>query len=83
MTISTEFPNGVASGDITNDSVVLWTRSTVPGTVTFETFPFAFESSPFDSFAGSFVATASVTDVNVPVQVEVDLSDLSVGFFPT
>ncbi len=29
-------PNGVASGDVTQDSVVLWTRSTVTGDVTFK-----------------------------------------------
>jgi len=59
-------PNGVASGDVTQDSVVLWTRSTVTGDVTFEYST----SNDFASLAGT--VTATVTDGTIPVKVEVD-----------
>ncbi|MGF1459414.1 MAG: alkaline phosphatase D family protein [Leptolyngbyaceae cyanobacterium] len=59
-------PNGVASGDVTQDSVVLWTRSTAIGDVTFEYSTRA----DFSTIAGSVVAT--VTDDTLPVKVEVD-----------
>jgi phosphodiesterase/alkaline phosphatase D-like protein len=59
-------PNGVASGDVTQDSVVLWARSTVSGHVTFEYST----SADFSSLAGT--VTATVTDGTIPVKVEVD-----------
>jgi 5'/3'-nucleotidase SurE len=63
--------NGVASGDVTQDSVVLWARSTFPGAVTFEYSTHA----DFSTIAGT--ATAIVTDINQPVKVEV--SGLTAG----
>lgn len=59
-------PNGVASGDVTQDSVVLWARSTVPGDITFDYST----SADFSSIAGTI--TATVTDGTLPVKVEVD-----------
>lgn len=69
-------PNGIASGDVTQDTAVLWTRSTALGDVTFE---YATEAD-FSSIAGS--VTATVTDPTVPVQVTVaDLEDGTEYFF--
>ncbi|WP_259724175.1 ExeM/NucH family extracellular endonuclease [Synechococcus sp. CS-1332] len=64
-------PNGVASGDVDQDSVVLWTRSTALGQVKFEYST----TADFAQIAGS--ATASVTNPNQPVKVEI--SGLSAG----
>ncbi|NJN88413.1 MAG: phytase, partial [Leptolyngbyaceae cyanobacterium SL_7_1] len=58
-------PNGVASGDTTQTSTVLWTRSTVLGEVRFE---YSTEAD-FSAIAGS--ATATVTDTEVPVKVAI------------
>ena len=61
-------PNGVASGDVTQTTAVLWAHSTALGEVTFE-------YSVFDDFAivdGN--ETAIVVDVNQPVKVQI--SDL-------
>jgi len=63
-------PNGVASGDVTQTSAVLWAHSTALGEVTFE-------YSIFDDFAiidGN--ETAIVVDVNQPVKVQIS------GLFP-
>ncbi len=57
--------NGIASGDVTQDSIVLWTRSTFPGEVTFE---YATDAE-FDTVLGT--ATATVTDITEPVKVSV------------
>lgn len=63
--ITDSLPNGVASGDTTQTSTVLWTRSTFPGLVTFE-----YSTSPsFSAIAGS--QTALVTDPAQPVKVTV------------
>ncbi|MEB3211665.1 MAG: phytase, partial [Leptolyngbyaceae bacterium] len=59
-------PNGVASGDVDQDSVVLWTRSTVVGEVTFEYST----NADFSTIEGT--ATATVTDPLLPVKVEID-----------
>jgi len=59
-------PNGVASGDVTQTSAVLWAHSTALGKVTFE-------YSTFDDFKiieGR--ETAIVVDVNQPVKVEIN-----------
>ena len=64
-------PNGVASGDVTQDTVVLWTRSTVEGDVVFD---YATDSD-FSSLTGT--VTATVTDGDVPVKV--DLEGLEAG----
>lgn len=57
--------NGVASGDVTQDSIVLWARSTFPGEVTFEYST----DAKFSTLAGT--ATARVTDITQPVKVNV------------
>ncbi|MEO1299200.1 MAG: alkaline phosphatase D family protein, partial [Cyanobacteria bacterium J06636_16] len=58
-------PNGVASGDTTQTSTVLWTRSTVTGDVTFEYS----NEADFATIVGT--QTATVDDALVPVKVEV------------
>lgn len=58
-------PNGVASGDVTQTTAVLWAHSTAFGEVTFE-------YSVFDDFAvidGN--ETAAVVDVNQPVKIQI------------
>lgn len=61
----TTLPNGVASGDTTQTSTVLWTRSTLIGEVTFE-----YSTDPdFSTIIGS--ATATVTDPLQPVKVQI------------
>jgi len=58
-------PNGVASGDVTQTSAVLWVRSMVLGEV-------AFEYSTLDDFGiidGH--ETVAIVDVNQPVKVEI------------
>jgi phosphodiesterase/alkaline phosphatase D-like protein len=63
-------PNGVASGDVTQTTAVLWTHSTALGEV-------VFEYSTFDDFAivdGN--ETFAVVDTNQPVKVEIS------GLFP-
>jgi phosphodiesterase/alkaline phosphatase D-like protein len=65
------FPNQVASGDTTQTSTVLWTRSTTPGSVTFE-----YATNPgFSRVLGTFSQT--VTDPLLPVKQEVQ--DLAPG----
>ncbi len=59
-------PNGVAAGDTTANSTVLWTRSTVPGPVTFEV---AFTPLFFFPIAER---TVEVTDAAKPVKVQID-----------
>ncbi|PSN13515.1 phytase [filamentous cyanobacterium CCT1] len=68
-------PNGVASGDVSQDSVVLWTRSTALGAVTFEYST----DADFSSIAGT--VTAIVTDGDVPVKVDVDGLDAGTEYF--
>ncbi|MEM8504731.1 MAG: phytase [Cyanobacteria bacterium P01_D01_bin.1] len=58
--------NGVASGDVTSDSAVLWTRSTFTGEITFEYST----DSDFATVEGT--ATVQVTDINQPVKVDVE-----------
>jgi len=58
-------PNGVASGDVTQISAVLWTHSIVPGEV-------MFDYSTFDDFEiVDGYETVAVMDVNQPVKVEI------------
>ncbi|WP_254563715.1 alkaline phosphatase [Oscillatoria sp. HE19RPO] len=66
---NTTLPNGVAAGDVTQNSAVLWTRSTEVGPVIFE---YSTDAS-FGAIAGQ--TTNFVTDPTVPVQVQV--SDLA------
>jgi 5'/3'-nucleotidase SurE len=57
--------NGVASGDVSQDAVVLWARSTFLGEVTFD-----YSTSPdFAEITGT--TTATVTDITQPVKVDV------------
>ncbi len=63
--------NGVASGDTTQNSTVLWTRSTVLGNVTFE---YATDVE-FNRIIGK--ANTEVTDSTLPVKVEI--ADLESG----
>lgn len=58
-------PNGVSSGDTTQSSTVLWTRSTTLGDVVFE-----YSTDPtFSSIAGS--STRTITDPTLPVKAEI------------
>ncbi|NJN66915.1 MAG: ExeM/NucH family extracellular endonuclease [Chloroflexaceae bacterium] len=62
----TTLPNGVAAGDVTTSSAVLWTRSTALGEVTFE-------YSTDSTFAtGTQAVGATVTDPLIPVKVPVE-----------
>ncbi|MBK8024182.1 MAG: PhoD-like phosphatase N-terminal domain-containing protein [Chloroflexi bacterium] len=57
-------PNGIAAGDVTQDSVVLWARSTAPGAVTFEI-------AVDDSFSAiDQTLTAEAVAPALPVKVE-------------
>jgi 3-phytase/alkaline phosphatase D len=58
--------NGIASGDTTQNSTVLWARSTFTGEVTFE---YSTDAS-FNSVIGT--VTANVDNINVPVKVEIE-----------
>lgn len=58
-------PNGVAAGDTTQSSTMLWAHSTAPGTVTFEV-------AESDTFSTVFATlSAEVSDPTIPVKVEV------------
>jgi phosphodiesterase/alkaline phosphatase D-like protein len=58
-------PNGVASGDVTQISAVLWSHSIVPGEVTFE-------YSTFNDFeVVDRYETVAIMDVNRPLKVEI------------
>ncbi|HLA43472.1 MAG TPA: alkaline phosphatase D family protein [Aggregatilineales bacterium] len=61
-------PNGIASGDTTQTSTVLWTRSTTPGIVTFEVL--------LDDEVIA-VQQVEVTDAMLPVKVQI--TDLTPG----
>lgn len=69
------FPNGVAAGDITETSGVLWARSTVPGPVTFD---YATDRE-FGAIVGT--ATATTTDPALPVKVAIDGLDPNARYF--
>lgn len=57
-------PNGVAAGDTTSGSAVLWTHSTALGNVTFQ-----WSTDPaFGTIAGS--QNAAVTSTDLPVQID-------------
>ncbi len=62
-------PNGVASGDVSQNSVVLWSRSDTPGDVRFE-----YTTDPtFATLLGS--VERKISDPAIPVKVQ--LSDLN------
>ncbi len=58
-------PNGVAAGDTTQTSTVLWTHSTVPGQVTFD-----YSTDP--TFSNAQTVTTTETDTAQPVKVQID-----------
>ncbi len=58
-------PNGVAAGDVTQTSAVLWARSLATGEVTF-----AYSTNEDMSDVQS--ETANVTDITIPAKVEID-----------
>src|SRR5437016_3172930 len=64
-------PNGVAAGDTTATSTILWTHSTNVGNVTFDYST----NSSFANLTGSVVA--NVTEPSLPVKVEIN--DLTPG----
>ncbi|WP_016951595.1 phytase [Anabaena sp. PCC 7108] len=67
--------NGIASGDTTQNSTVLWARSIFLGEVTFE-----YSTDPnFTSIAGT--KTANITDINVPVKVAVDGLNANTNYY--
>ncbi len=66
VTVEAKLPNGIASGDVTQNSVVLWTRSDVPGTLSFEYS----KDANFANITG--VALASVSNPLVPVKVSIN-----------
>lgn len=63
---SNPFPNGVASGDTTQTTTVLWTRSTTLGTLTFEV------ATDPDFSAIVITQSAAVTDATLPVKVQIE-----------
>ncbi len=67
--------NGVASGDVTQNSAVLWARSLATGPVTFE-----YSTDPgFTSLAGT--TTATVADLNLPVKVNLNALQPGTEYF--
>lgn len=67
--VNSAFPNGVASGDVTQRSAVLWARRSSPGAVTFDWST----DAGFSEIEGS--VTIDVSDPAIPAKLEVD--DLS------
>ncbi|MEA5553739.1 phytase [Anabaena cylindrica UHCC 0172] len=66
---------GIASGDTTQNSTVLWARSIFLGEVTFE-----YSTDPnFTTIAGT--KTANVTDINLPVKVAVDGLNANTNYY--
>lgn len=72
--IQAALPNGVASGDVTQGTAVLWARSTVPGTVTFE-----YSTDP--TFIIKSTAAAEVSEAEVPVKVEISGLDPGMQYY--
>jgi phosphodiesterase/alkaline phosphatase D-like protein len=65
------FPNGVSSGDVDQDSAVLWARSTAAGKVKFRLYENNFRGAPVDK------GTVLVTDTDLPAKYE--FSNLKAG----
>jgi 3-phytase/alkaline phosphatase D len=62
----TTLPNGVAAGDVTQTSAVLWAHSTATGKVTFDV-------ATDSDFAQTInTLTADISDATIPVKVSVD-----------
>lgn len=66
--MSTDFPNGISSGDVTQTSAVLWTRAVHLGELTFEVAT--------DASFTQIVNTKQVTVTDSMVPVKVQLTDL-------
>ncbi len=64
-------PNGVASGDVTSDSVVLWTRSLAPGVLRF--------GVSTNSSLDPLVFSSAVTNLQPEVPVKVSVTGLNPG----
>ena len=60
-----DLPNGVASGDVTDSSAVLWARTDAPGLLTFAV-------NTTGEFDGEIDASVGVADAGVPGKVTVD-----------
>ncbi len=75
IAITNPFPSRVASGDTTQTSTVLWTRSQTPGTVTFEYST----KADFSSIAGT--KTATVSNPLQPVKVDVTGLNANTDYF--
>ncbi|WP_373544695.1 choice-of-anchor I family protein [Chamaesiphon sp.] len=73
--VQSAFPNGVASGDTTQTSTVLWTLANATGTVTFEYST----KADFSSIAGTKTATA--TNPLQPVKVDVTGLSADTNYF--
>ena len=67
-TAAPTLPNGVAAGDVSQRSAVLWARSTAPGTLTFR---YNQRTGWFDAHS-SHVVTVEVQDTTLPVKVQID-----------
>src|SRR5262245_31100818 len=65
-TFSETMPNGVAAGDVTQNSAVLWTHSLVSGTVT---FAYSIRTAWWDRRA-RYRLYADVVDPTLPVKVQ-------------
>ncbi|AFZ49482.1 phytase [Dactylococcopsis salina] len=68
-------PNGIASGDVSQETAMLWTRSTVPGEVTFELAT----SAEFNTIVQTL--TATVTDINQPVKVKAEALNADTEYY--
>jgi alkaline phosphatase D len=73
--MSTAFPNGISSGDVTQTSAVLWTRAVALGELTFEV---ATDAS-FTQIVNTEQVT--VTDSTVPMKVQVTDLDPNQQYF--
>ncbi len=67
-TYTDTMPNGVAAGDITQTSVVLWAHSLAPGTLT---FTYSRWTAWWDRRA-RYAETAEVVDITLPVKVLIE-----------
>jgi len=68
---TTAFPNGVASGDVTYDSAILWARST-------DNAPIQFEWSATEDFA-AIIGSLDVTIVDSMVPAKAEIAGLEPG----
>ena len=69
-----ELPNGVAAGDVTEDSGVLWARSDIAGRL-------RFEISDRADLRGAKKYNVTVSDTTVPAKVLVDGLDPAVTYY--